>query len=224
MSGQLILDLPVRAALGRTDFMISPSNAVAVAAVDGWRGWPQGKLVLVGAEGSGKSHLTAVWAAETGAAVVCGAMLADADLVALAEAPAVAVEDADRVAGHPAREAALFHLHNLLAEARRPLLLTARTVGRDWGLSLPDLASRVQAAPVARLDPPDDALLGAVLVKLFADRQVRVTPSAIRFLCARMTRSLAEARDLVAAMDARALAERRPLTRELARRVLAEGG
>ena len=46
MAVQLGLDLPVRTALGRDDFMIAPSNAVAVAMIDNWRAWPLAKLVL----------------------------------------------------------------------------------------------------------------------------------------------------------------------------------
>jgi len=211
--------LPLPAALRREDFFVSPANAVALAAVDGWRGWPGGKLMLTGPQGSGKTHLAQLWAAESGAALVAGADLAGADIPALSAQGAVAVEDAEAVAGHPEAEAALFHLHNVVVQ-RGQLLLTAATPPRDWGLGLPDLASRMQAAPVARLEAPDDALLSAVLIKLFADRQITVLPALIPYLVARMERSLSAARGLVAALDARALAEGRAVTVRLAADVL----
>ncbi len=215
MTRQLVLDLPVRPAQGRDDFFVAPANAQALAALDSWAGWPQGKAVLCGPAGAGKSHLARVWATATGAAVLPAAALAAADLPSLA-CSALAVEDAGRIGGDRAAETALFHLHNLLAEAGHPLLLTAASPPRDWGLILPDLASRMQAAPLIRLDPPDDTLLRAVLVKLFADRQVTVAPQVIDYLIPRMTRSLAAARALVADLDARALAEGRPITRAMA--------
>jgi len=109
-----------------------------------------------------------------------------------------------------AAEVALFHLHNMATEARASLLLTAACPPRDWGLKLPDLASRMQAAPLTRLEAPDDALLAAVLGKLFADRQVVVPPTLIPYLIARMERSLKAARALVARLDAQALARRPP--------------
>jgi chromosomal replication initiation ATPase DnaA len=111
------------------------------------------------------------------------------------------VEDADHLAD-PADETALFHLHNLLGAQGGALLLTAAVPVRDWGLTLADLASRMQAIAVTRLDPPDDALLSAVLVKLFADRQITVAPALIPYLASRMDRSFAAARDLVARLDA----------------------
>lgn len=216
MTRQLVLDLPLRSARGREDFFVAPANAQALAALDAWRDWPQGKAVLCGPPGSGKSHLAQVWATATGATVLPAADLAATDLPRLATG-AVAIEDADRIAHDcAAEETALFHLHNLLAEAGHPLLVTAASPPRDWGLGLPDLASRMQAAPLIRLDPPDDTLLRAVLVKLFADRQVQVAPQVIDYLLPRMTRSLDAARALVADLDSRALAEGRPITRAMA--------
>lgn len=219
MTRQLAFDLPAREAFRREDFFISPANATALAAIDGWKGWPGGKMLLVGPKGSGKTHLARLWAAEAGAAVIAGADLADADLPGLSAHGAVAVEDAEAVAGHAGAEAAFFHLHNLVVQAGH-LLVTAATPPRDWGLRLPDLASRLQAAPVSRLEAPDDALLSAVLIKLFSDRQISVPPNLIPYLVLRIERSIDAARALVAALDARALAEGRPITRQLAADVL----
>jgi len=217
---QLAFNLPAEAALTRQDFFVSPANAPALAALDGWRDWPGGKMIVVGPSGAGKTHLALIWAAEAGAAVVTGASLVRADLPALIARGAVAVEDAEAVAADPAAEVALFHLHNMATEARASLLLTAACPPRDWGLALPDLASRMQAMALTRLDAPDDALLAAVLVKLFADRQVVVPPTLIPYLIARMERSFTAAWALVARLDAQALAEGRPITRQLASALL----
>jgi chromosomal replication initiation ATPase DnaA len=215
---QLAFDLPGTESRSRADFLVAPSNKLALGMLDGMADWPQGRLVLVGPEGSGKTHLAHVWAADAGAAVVPASALADIEIGRIA-AGAVAVDDADRLGGDAAKEAALFHLLNYMGP-ERPLLLTARTPPRDWGIALPDLFSRLQAAPVAVLQPPDDALLSAVLVKLFADRQIAVAGNLIPYLVSRMTRQIAAARQLVAALDARALAEARPITRALAGEVL----
>lgn len=219
MPRQMTLDLPLHAAQGRADFLVAPSNAQALAALDAAAGWPLGKMVLIGPEGSGKSHLAQVFAADYDARVIDAALLAMTDLPDLARG-AVVVEDADRIAGYAAGETALFHLHNLMQAGGHLLLITACTPPARWGLRLADLASRMEATATARLDPPDDMLLAGVLVKLFADRQLAVPAALIPWLVARMDRSLAFARRLVEALDARALAERRPLGRALAQQVL----
>ncbi|MGQ0566817.1 MAG: chromosomal replication initiator DnaA [Gemmobacter sp.] len=220
---QLAFDLPHRPALDREAFFAAPSNAAALAAVEGWRGWPGGRMLLVGPTGAGKTHLAHVFAAACrGAVVVPARGLVEADVPRLAALPGVAVEDAEAVAGDRAAETVLFHLHNLvLAEGGR-LLLTAALPPRDWGVGLPDLLSRMQAAPLVRVEPPCDALLSALLEKLFADRQIEVTPSLIRWLVPRIERSFAAAGEVVARLDAAALARRQPLTRKLAAEVLGQ--
>ncbi len=219
MTRQLAFDLPAREALGRENFFVSPSNALALSALEGWRDWPGGRMLLTGPSGAGKTHLAHVWAAETRAVIVAARGLEGADLDRLSEAPALVIEDADRMAGL-GDETALFHLHNLVAARETALLVTASGPVRDWHLSLPDLESRMQAMAVTRLDPPDDALLSAVLVKLFADRQLGVAPALIPYLASRMDRSFAAARDLVARLDAASLAEGRAVTRALAAALL----
>lgn len=219
MSGQLAFDLPVRAAHGRDDYFVSPANALTLAALDGWRDWPQGRMLLVGPAGAGKTHLAHVWAAGIGARMLPVSALGFADLLALAAGPVV-IDDADHCAAEADLETALFHLHNLAVAQGVPLLLTAARPVRDWGLCLPDLASRLTAIPVTRLAAPDDALLSAVLVKLFADRQITVTPTLIAYLASRMDRSFAAAGALVAALDAKALTEGRAITRAMAAALL----
>ncbi|AXC50163.1 chromosomal replication initiator DnaA [Paracoccus suum] len=214
---QLSLDLATPPALGRGDFLVAPSNSAALAALDAPADWPGGRLVLLGPEGSGKSHLAAIWAAENGARRVSAAALHPemADNL-MPEGAALVIEDAHRAGGAAGAEQSLFHLWNLSAARQGLLLLTASTAPRDWGLVLPDLRSRMDALPQVVLGPPDEALLGAVLVKLFADRQLEVAPDVIDALVLRMDRDLGLARRLVAAIDEASLAEGRRITRRLA--------
>lgn len=220
MATQLGFDLPVRAALGREDFFVSPANAMAVALLEGWQGWPGRKLLLIGPAGAGKTHLAHVWAAQSRARILPAAGLEQADIPALAQGHVV-VEDIDQIAGQQGAEQALFHLHNLVIAEGHSLLLTSACAPQHLGLSLPDLQSRVQGCQSASLGAPDDRLLGAVLMKLFADRQLMPTPDTLPYLVRWMTRSFDSARQIVAEMDAQALAQGRPLNRALAREVLA---
>lgn len=215
MAHQLAFDLPgAPIRRSRADFFTSPANQQALAAIDAWQDWPGRKMLLVGPEGAGKTHLARIWAEIAGATLIEAAALAATDLAFLARAPVV-VEDAQLIAGNVAAETALFHLHNLAAPAHH-LLITAMTPPRDWGLALPDLQSRLQAAALTTLAPPDDALLSAVLIKLFADRQIIVSPQLITYLVNRMDRSIAAAQDIVERLDAVALALGRPVNRALA--------
>ncbi|HRO10651.1 DnaA/Hda family protein [Amaricoccus sp.] len=215
---QLVLELPARPALGRADFFVSPANALALAQLDSWPAWPAGRLAVSGPAGAGKTHLVHVWAAASGACIL--ADQADLELGEFPGGAALAVEDVDRLAGDREAEEALFHLCNRLAAGGGSLMVTGREPPARWPIRLPDLASRLGIAAVARLEPPDDDLLAAVLVKLFADRQIVVEPGLIRWLVSRMDRSFAAAERHVAALDRAGLARQRPITARLAAEVL----
>ena len=213
---QLPLDLGFRPALGRADFLIAPCNSAAIAWIDRWPGWPAPALALWGPAGSGKTHLLEVWRARSNAVpIVPRALTSAAVPQLLGAAHAAAIDDAQG-----ADEEALLHLHNILAERQGHLLLAAREPPARWVIRLADLRSRLLAAPAVAVEAPDDALLGAVLVKLFADRQLRISEDLIAYLLPRIERSFAAAQAIVAALDEAALASQRAVTVRLAREIL----
>jgi chromosomal replication initiation ATPase DnaA len=210
---QLALALGHDESFAREDFLAGPQNAAALALIERWPEWPARAILLVGPEGAGKSHLAAIWAARSGARVIAARELDEASVPALLASGALVVED---LATWHVEERALFHLLNLAREQNVNLLFTARSQPAAWPVKLPDLVSRLRELPVVNLDPPDDALLRAVLVKLFADRQLAVDEALIAYLVTRMERSFAAARAAVAALDREALRQQRPVTRALA--------
>lgn len=218
-SRQLVLDLPLRTALGREDFLVTPSNAAAVAMIDRYPDWPHYGVVLVGGAGSGKSHLLEVWRKASAARLVSADAVGREPPDQLLSSGALAVDDAP---GPSLDERALFHLFNLARQTGAHILIAGETDPSNWRVALPDLASRLKALAVARLDPPDDALLRGVLVKLFADRQLAIEEPLISYLMLRMPRSLDAARALVAEIDRLGMAEKTAVTRSLAARVLRE--
>jgi len=218
MERQLTFDLPPRPAMGRDDFFVGEANASAVALIDGWRDWPNGKMVLTGAAGSGKTHLAHVWAAQAGATILAATGAVDPSALP----PALVLENCEEVAGNAAAEEALFHLHNACVAEGIPMLFTARQAPSRWGLALPDLASRMAQAGLAHIDPPDDRLLMMVLVKQAADRNITLTPATLAHITARMPRDFAAVADLIRRADALALGEKRPVSRSHLRAALAE--
>jgi len=217
-SRQLIFDWPHRPALGRDDYLVTSCNKDAVDWIDLWPDWPAPALLLVGPPGSGKSHLASVWQARTGAVSIDPAALPDMAAIDEADNHHRLLEDASDVAD----DTAFFHLYNQTAELGGTLLLTAERPVAQWKISLPDLASRLRAAPAVEIGMPDDSLIEAVLVKMFMDRQLKIDQGVISYLIPRMERSFAAARSLVMKLDEAALAQQRTITVPLARDVMQE--
>lgn len=214
--GQLPLDLRHRPATGREDFLVSPSNEEAAAWIDRWPGWPGPALVLAGPAGSGKTHLAQAWRARAGALEIAAG--GAPDVAALGDGACVLADDAD-AAGD---DAGLLHLHDAVAARGGHLLVAARTPPARWSGRLPDLVSRLAAAPVAEIRPPDEALVSAVLVKMLADRRLDVGADALAFALARIERSFEAARILADEVGRASLAARRRVTLPLVREVIEE--
>jgi chromosomal replication initiation ATPase DnaA len=214
---QLALALSHAESFAREDFLPGPCNETALTLVERWPDWPARVVALVGPHGSGKSHLAAIWANIAGARFLAGRALALTHLPSALATGALVLED---LMPEQLEERALFHLINLAREHEAYVLLTAPSAPATWTIDLADLVSRLRAIPAVMLSPPDDALLRAVLVKLFADRQIMVDESLLTYLSARLERSIAAARAAVDALDREALRRKRPVTRALAADVL----
>ena len=209
---QLALALAHAESFAREDFLSGPSNAVALALIDAWPGWPHRTVMLTGPEGSGKSHLAAIWAQAAGARLIAARALDEANVPSALATGALVVEDAAAVLD----ERALFHLINLARGENAYLLFTARTAPATWPIAIPDVVSRLRAMPLVTLQAPDDAMLRAVIVKLAADRQLALDEGVVSYLSTHIERSFAAARAAVIALDNEALRRGRPPTRALA--------
>lgn len=218
---QLTFDLGHRMALGRDNFLIADSNRDAVSWIDLWPEWPAPALVLYGPAACGKTHLAAVWSAQTQAVTLDPEALAttSADIL-FAQGTHFLIDPVDPWIGDRAAETTLFHLYNLARENKRTILMTMRVPPVRLSFAIPDLASRLRAAPGVAIHAPDEMLLGAVLVKMFADRQLQIGEDVLNYILPRMERSFAAARDLVEKADQQALAEKRAISVPLMRQVL----
>jgi chromosomal replication initiation ATPase DnaA len=214
---QLAFVLPHEESLTRDNFLEGPANGAALALIDAWPEWPSRTMMLVGPEGSGKSHLAAIWAEASGARSTTAHALTLANVPTALATGALVVED---LRSQDFDERALFHLLNLAREDGASVLITARLPPSAFEIELRDLRSRLRALPAVSLLPPDDLLFRALIVKSCADRQLTVDEAVVGYLANRIERSYAAVRDTVALLDCEALRLGRPLTRAFAAEIL----
>jgi chromosomal replication initiation ATPase DnaA len=214
---QLLLALDHSISFAREDFLSGPSNVAALSLVERWPDWPDRIVALIGPEGSGKSHLAAIWAEATGARILSAKLLSTTSVPGALATGALVIEDLEAA---DLDEQALFHLINLAREERTYLLLTSRSAVASFPIRIRDLASRLRAVPTVAVAPPDDTLLRSLLVKLAADRQLSFDESLVNYLVNRIERSFSAAHATVQRLDHEAMRQHRPVTRALAAEVL----
>lgn len=205
---QLALPFPHAPAHAPADFLRAPCNEAALAWLARPTDWPDGRLIVWGEAGSGKTHLLHLWAADTGAALSSGAGL---DWAATLEGRGpIGIDDADA-----APDAALLHLINAAAEQHRSLVLASRHNASSWPVALPDLSSRLRAAAQVELRAPADDLLSPLFARLLADRQLAVPRPVQEWLLRRLPRSPAALSDAAGRLDRALLASGGRFSRSL---------
>lgn len=209
MFSQLVLPLEPRNAMTRADFIEAPGNARALAYLERWPDWSAPAAALWGPTAAGKTHLAHVWASQA------GAVMADARTLREPLSGPAVVENCDRAEASD-HEPALF----AMLERGTPLLLTGRDAPGQWHVSLPDLASRFRALVAFEMGEADEALLMALAVKLFADRQITVPEAVVTGLLRGLERSPAALRDFIARADREALSRQKPINIQLIRELM----
>jgi chromosomal replication initiation ATPase DnaA len=221
---QLVFDFEHRPALEAQDFLITPCNQEAVAWIDEWPHWSSPVFVIHGPSGCGKSHLAQVFLARTSGVKISSLQLMENEpLALLGGAGACLLDDMDAAftpGNKDALEKALLHLYNTLKEHGSTMMITAKSPPSRWGISLADLSSRLKTATLAEIRLPDDALLAAVLVKQFSDRQLMIDSEVVAFVQARIERSFRALGQFVATADKLALAQKRRISVPLMRLAL----
>ena len=208
---QLPLSFEAKRSYAREDFVPGDSNEAALALIDAWPDWSARVRAIWGPKGSGKTHLARIWQVRAVATPIEARAL-NGELVARLDAGgAFLIDGADEVRDGKA----FFHLLNFVQQSRGWLLMTGIEAPPRWPTDVPDLHSRLTAVEGAETQMPDDALLARVLLKLFADRQLKLPEALIGFLVPRLQRSFAEAERIVALIDGLALQQKRNISVEI---------
>lgn len=178
-------------------FIQAPSNQGALNVVQAWPAWPAPAVLLLGPEGTGKTHLGEAW---------------------LAQSHGIFIDDA-----HTRSEEDLFAFINRALRGEIPgLLLASRVPPSDWGVGLPDLRSRLSAMPKIELFEPDDESLRPITRILFERRGRDVPSDVIDYLLRYSDRSVPALRTIIREIDEAASSAKVDVTKVFTGKVLRE--
>ena len=203
--------------MGKDDFVVSPCNAEAFALIERWPQWADFAACIYGGEHCGKTHLANIFAEE--AAVKAGLRnrlpIIEAKKISLEKLPplfeysrGLIVEDLSENID----EEAMFHLFNLYRNQGGFVLFTSHLPPARLPFKLPDLKSRLMMIQSICINHPDDELLAELIVKLFCDRQIAITPEVLNYIVINMQRSFDYAHKLVAEIDHISMAYKRAIS------------
>lgn len=194
---QIPLDLTPAPDFTYETFIEAPSNMGALSTLRAWPAWPAPAMLLLGPEGTGKTHLGEAWLARSG-----GVFLDDAQTRA---------------------EGTLFGYINRALRGEIPgLLLTSRTPPSGWGVCLPDLNSRLSAMPKIELFEPDDDSLHPITRALFKRRGREVSREVVDYLLKYTDRSIPALTDTIRQIDEAASSAKADVTRPFMAKLVRE--
>lgn len=180
------------------EFLVSEANRIAVRHLEGWRDWPLATSVLTGPPLSGRSTLGRRFAAMSGGSVIDDAQGQDEQL--------------------------LFNAWNDAQTSRRPLLLIGRSAPAQWTVALPDLRSRLAAAPHVAIAEPDEPLARALMERAFGRMGANFSPDLPDWLVRRIERSYAAIAQVTALLNDAALSSGRKISLAMAKEALQAAG
>ncbi len=215
---QIPLNLTLPVSYAAENYVIDAQNTPIVTLVNQFPNWINRWVWVEGEIGSGKTHLAHMFQHKMQATQIFTFHDHLEHIQEQLEQSPLFVFD-DNIPQDSKYQEKLFHMINMVNGRQGYGVILSEFI-MDETLILPDLLSRLRQMMHFRLRPPDDALMRALLVKLFADRQLNLSLSQLNWLIPRMRRSYDFIRNFTANVDTASLSTQKGITQPLLRSVL----
>ncbi len=216
---QIPFDLAFKPSYQREDYIVNTQNKPIMAMLDAWPKWQSPWLFIEGKKGAGKTHLAHIFAEKLDAVLIKDLSVSINKLMTKTENKSIVIDcgiDGDRE-----KQKNLFHLINQVKQQQKYGVILSEPMDEQGDIIvLADLLSRLSQMPLFKLEEPDDDLLKALIVKLFSDRQLRITEAQINWMIPRIRRSFSFVEKYVDALDKASLAHKKSITQTMLKKEL----
>ena len=108
-------------------------------------------------------------------------------------------------------ERLLYSLFNLVDVDNKFLIINSIIPINEIKYKLQDLNSRCKNCLFAKIDPPDDDLIFALILKNFSDRQIKIEKKLIDYIIKRIDRSYGKIYEFIYKVDELSLKNKKPI-------------
>ena len=212
----MLLDFDIKKNFNDHDYYVSDSNYFAFNLIDKWPRWEKRILNISGDKFSGKTHLANIFKLKSSALFLNENQIND-DLFKKIKLHECIIVDGF---SNSIDEKLTYAILNLVDQDSKYLLINSETPLGEINFNLPDLASRSKNLLHAKIDPPDDDLIFAIILKNFSDRQIKLEKKIIEFIINRIDRSYSKISEFIYKIDELSLKKKKPINLKTIKEIL----
>ena len=117
-------------------------------------------------------------------------------------------------------EKLLYSLFNLVEQDNKYLLISSKKPIDTMKFTLPDLLSRLKNCIIANIEPPDDELIYAIILKSFSDRQIKLDNKIIDYIVKRIARSYSKMHEFIYKIDELSLKKKKSINFKIIKEII----
>ena len=213
---QLLLDFDIKTNFNDHDYYVSVSNYFAFNLIDKWPKWEKKIINISGEKFSGKTHLANIFKSKASALFLNENQINDEIFKKIKLYESIIIDGFSNTFD----EKLIYSILNLVDQDSKYLLINSETPLGEINFKLPDLASRSKNVLHAKIDPPDDDLIFAIILKNFSDRQIKLEKKIIEFIINRIDRSYGKISEFIYKIDELSLKKKKPINLKTIKEIL----
>ena len=200
------------------DFFVSKCNYFAFSLIESWPKWEKNILNIYGEKFCGKSHLSEIFKRKNKAIIIKNDEINNNFFNKIRYYENIILDNLEFLSD----EKTFYSIFNFVEQYNKYLIINSIDSINSIEFTLPDLKSRLKNCIFAKIDKPDDDMIFALVLKHFADRQIKIEKKIIEYITKRIERSYGKIFDFIYKVDQFSLINKKPIDYKSIKKILEE--